>query len=94
MIRVSGKDAYKSLNFIQDKQPIMSGEFDSLKTLPKPYFKKLQPYHVYHKKFYSLLDLEKTGKRSILDEGLILLFSGPKSFTGESIFIKKINIYA
>lgn len=85
---MSGKDAYKSLNFIQDKQPIMSGEFDSLKTLPKAFFKKLQPSRVYHRKFYSLLDFNQNGKRSIIDEGLVLLFSKPKSFTGESIFLK------
>ncbi len=81
---MSGKDAFKSLNLIQNKEPLLTQDFSSLKALPKSVFKKLQPSRVYYRKFYSLLDHQKYGKRNILDEGLVLLFAEPKSFTGES----------
>ncbi len=85
---MSGKDAYKSLNFLHTKQPIMSEDFASLNTISKSIGKKFQPSHFYHRKFYSLKTSNK-GNRTILDEGLILIFKEPKSFTGESKIMVK-----
>lgn len=79
-------DAFKSLNLIHNKPPVWEGDFTSLKELPITSLKKLKASRAYHRKFYSILDKKEDEGRGIIDEGLILLFADPKSFTGESIF--------
>ncbi len=46
---------------------------------------KIKPFRTYHKKFYSLFDYGANLKRKIIDEGIIIVFPEPKSFTGESL---------
>jgi len=53
---------------------------------PVSFIKKMKPFKTYHKKFYSLFDYGANSKRIILDEGIVILFPQPKSFTGESKF--------
>ena len=85
---MSGKEAFKSLNFAQNAEPVMSGNFDSVPRLPiLKYFKSLETSRVYHRKFFSITDFEKNKTRGVIDEGLFVLFAEPKSFTGESILI-------
>ena len=51
---------------------------------------KILPYRCYHKKFLSLFDYDSKQMRKLIDEGLLIYFPEPKSFTGEGKLILEV----